>query len=297
VLLAASGVGIACSPGPEKVAEAVNRSTHALELPGPIVQTAPLGRIEDGTSGVNALGAFQYNLPIRVPEGISGVTPTISISYSSQAGNGPLGVGFSLHAASVIRRCKRTVSTHGVATSLSDASGVLLDSGPFCLDGMPLVPLSKDEDGTITFATEADDLSHITYTTHLGLPRFTVRKGDGRVLEYGSVASVFRAPETTGTRYNVAFHLTEEHFPGRGSISYSYEAETNLDGTVDDWNAARTLTEIRYAGRDATGSQIPLFTIPDGRPRVLRGRFQRGEHEAARPHRNLSPCPENRRRL
>ena len=53
---------------------------------------------------VSSTGAFTYNIPIDLPQGINGSTPSVSINYSSQGGNGIVGFGWGIAAGSSISR-------------------------------------------------------------------------------------------------------------------------------------------------------------------------------------------------
>jgi hypothetical protein len=65
-------------------------------------------------------GAYAQSVPIEVPP-FHGLEPRLALSYSSQGGNGFVGVGWSLSGFSVI-----------------DAPGYA-SPGPYLLDGQPLV--------------------------------------------------------------------------------------------------------------------------------------------------------------
>ena len=63
-----------------------------------------------GAFAVSPGGAATYSVPIWTPPGPNGVTPSLSLGYSSQGGNGLAGVGWNLSAVSSIERCARTIA-------------------------------------------------------------------------------------------------------------------------------------------------------------------------------------------
>ena len=63
--------------------------------PSPIVPADEVGYLP-ASWDVTATGAFTYSIPIEVPQGRAGMQPSLSLTYSSGAGNGWLGEGWSL---------------------------------------------------------------------------------------------------------------------------------------------------------------------------------------------------------
>ena len=62
-----------------------------------------------GQFSVGGDGAATYNIPIQVPPGAAGMTPKLSLTYSSSGSNGILGMGWGLDGLSQISRCPTTL--------------------------------------------------------------------------------------------------------------------------------------------------------------------------------------------
>jgi len=50
------------------------------------------------------MGAMTFSVPIALPGGFAGMTPDASLTYSSNGGNGPVGIGWSMPTMSIERR-------------------------------------------------------------------------------------------------------------------------------------------------------------------------------------------------
>jgi RHS repeat-associated protein len=139
-------------------------------------------------------GAANASIPITVPPGIAGMVPKLALVYSSQQGNGPLGVGWGLAGIPVISRCPQTPAHTGATRAVQwDAAD------PYCLDGEYLVPVSEPgttytpgaNGGHGTFySTETEDFARIQSFTLGGLgggaASFIVKTKEGATLEFGT---------------------------------------------------------------------------------------------------------------
>ncbi|MES2432181.1 MAG: FG-GAP-like repeat-containing protein [Bacteroidota bacterium] len=100
-----------------------------------------------GLASVNSIGAATYSLPIKVAPGVNGLQPSLSITYSSNGGNGPLGLGFSMQGLSVISKTSRTVAqdiVNPLYPQYLDNSINFNTNDRFSLDGEQLRPASKN---------------------------------------------------------------------------------------------------------------------------------------------------------
>jgi hypothetical protein len=137
-----------------------------------------------GQFAVSPSGAATYSIPIQVPPGIARIEPKLSLNYNSQAGNGLLGMGWSLGGLSAIEHCPRTMAQDGVRGAVNYDS-----NDRFCLDGQRLVAVSGayGADGT-EYRTEIDSFAKIvSYDAAGNGPAwFKVWTKSGQVMEYGN---------------------------------------------------------------------------------------------------------------
>ena len=61
----------------------------------------------DNASFDGNMGQMLFNLPIDVPDGFTGATPGLALSYSSGGGQGPVGLGWSLSVPFLERMTSR----------------------------------------------------------------------------------------------------------------------------------------------------------------------------------------------
>ncbi len=164
-----------------------NVATHLAVVPSvnlpPGVSSTPSGYTPVSAS-VGESGAASVNLPITVSPGTGGMEPKLAIGYSSQGGNGLLGMGFGLSGTSAITRTGPVQYLDnikgGVAFSANDR---------FTVDGQRLVLYSGiwGGDGS-EYRTEMESFSKVTSqgTTTAGPLSWKVRTKAGLIYEYGT---------------------------------------------------------------------------------------------------------------
>ena len=115
---------------------------NLLALPGNAI--APTDNVNGlspgpaaGQFGVDSSGDANYVYPIWTPPGRLGIEPHLALSYNSGAGNGILGVGWSLQGLSTITRCKRDLARDG-----KNAAIQFDETDAFCLDGQRLIAVA-----------------------------------------------------------------------------------------------------------------------------------------------------------
>lgn len=158
----------------------------------PPALTNPDGGTLPGQLTVSPSGAASYSLPIEVPPGTAGLKPSLSLNYSSQAGNGFFGLGWSLGGLSSIHRCGQTIAQDGVngriRFDLQDR--LCLDGQRLVLVNLPLSDANYWSDGA-EYRTEVDQISRVTAQLTGGKRSFKVESKDGRISTYGSTTSSY----------------------------------------------------------------------------------------------------------
>ncbi|SFW11613.1 virulence plasmid B protein [Nitrosovibrio sp. Nv17] len=247
----------------------------------------------DGTFAVSANGGATYAIPIAVPPGTAGLAPELALAYDSHAGNGHLGVGWSLSGQSAITRCGRTIVQDGVQ------GGVRLDARDrFCLDGQRLVAITGGygEPGT-EYRTEIDTFARIvSHGGSAGDPgHFKVWTKAGRILEYGNTAD--SRVEAQGKAIARSWALNRTSDTTGNYIAYTY--------TEDAANGEHYLQRIDYTGN----ASIPaspynaVELIHEARPDLDTGyvngsHYQTGKRlKAIRGHRHQRPGAGHRLRI
>lgn len=137
-------------------------------------------------------GAATISVPIQVPRGIGGIEPQLALNYSSQGGNGLLGVGWNLSGPSAITRCAKTRFVDGVRGTVNFKA----DNDRFCLDGQRLVLIEGATYGIAAskYVTERDNFADISANgvanlSSISVPNtpegFTIKTKSGLIMEYG----------------------------------------------------------------------------------------------------------------
>ena len=201
-----------------------------------------------GSFNVSESGAANYSIPIAMPPSTAGMAPQLSLNYSSQGGNGLLGMGWSLGGLSAISRCPKTQATDGVRGSVNfDAND------RFCLDGQRLIVVtgSYGADGA-EYRTEQESFSRIiSYgTAGNGPASFKVWTKSGQVMEFG-VTSDARI-EAQGKSSVAAWALNKVQDTVGNYFSISY--------TEDNANGQYYPTRIDYTG-NASGGLTPYNSV------------------------------------
>ncbi|MFT3768646.1 MAG: FG-GAP-like repeat-containing protein [Minicystis sp.] len=264
------------SPAPSLAPPDVSCPVHdakALPAPPPRAGTAAVGAVP-GAFSVTSTGEATYTIPIVVPPGRAGMEPRLALSYSSAAGEGVLGMGFTVSGLSAITRCPQTIVDDGRVRGVRDAPDDAL-----CLDGKRLVAVGHGR-GTVEYRTFPDTFTKVV--AHLatgmfaaGQPLwFDVYTRAGLRLEYGTTADSKVHGRGGVSR---AWWIAKSADRLGNFIAYSYRNDTDPD---DGHTVEHVPAEIRYTGfegsRTLTPSRAVRFRYDEKEPSHVRTSYVRG---------------------
>jgi hypothetical protein len=205
----------------------------------PAVMAQPM--VLPGKFDVGGTGAAAYSIPISVPPGTAGMTPALTLSYSSQGGNGIVGVGWSLSGLASINRCGQTFAQDGVRGSVNFDS-----NDRFCMDGQRLVAISGayGADGT-EYRTEIDSFTRIIShgTAGNGPAWFEVHTKSGQIMQFGNTADSLLLAQGKTTARNWGVNKVSDTKGNYYTVTY----------TNDTANGQAYPVEIDYTGNTAAG--------------------------------------------
>lgn len=201
-----------------------------------------------GGFNVNEQGAATYSIPIAVPPGTAGMVPSLSLDYSSQGGNGLVGVGWALSGLPSIGRCPKTQAQDGVRGTVGyDADD------RFCMEGQRLVVISGiyGADGS-AYRTELEGFSKVTAygTAGNGPAWFEVKTKSGQTMEFGNTVDsrILAQGKTTARSWAV------------NKISDTAGNYLTITYTNDTTNGQAYPTRVDYTG-NAGASLVPYNSV------------------------------------
>ncbi|GAA5007329.1 FG-GAP-like repeat-containing protein [Pseudoluteimonas lycopersici] len=231
---------------------------------------------------VDESGAATYTIPLYAVPGTAGVSPKLSLNYSSQGGYGPIGKGWSIGGLSSVTRCRKTREagdfiSGGVVTDGSPNPVNFTDTDAYCLDGQRLIQVTSASvcptlPGLIvtSFRTEIESFQRVCGyspgSPYTGFAFFTVNRKDGSTSWYGDrdnnstrnrADGYFNSTRSDKADFALAWAQTRFQDSTGNYIDYIYSENPGGTGTGE-----QVLSEVRYTGKTVLNGQTGSAKAP-----------------------------------
>lgn len=137
-----------------------------------------------GNLSINPIGGSSYNIQLETPSGVNGLSPNLSLVYSSSSGSGIAGYGWQIAGISSINRGPENIYNDGAT------SGIRMDvNDRYYLDGQRLVNTRGTYgDYSTDYMTENDIFTRVTPQgmSSSGPAWFKAETKAGLICEYGN---------------------------------------------------------------------------------------------------------------
>ncbi|MGC3977577.1 MAG: SpvB/TcaC N-terminal domain-containing protein [Paludibacteraceae bacterium] len=192
------------------------------------------------SSSISPSGAKLYNVPIDVPSGNQGFQPNLSLSYNSQAGNGIMGMGWSISGLSSIERVNKNYYFDGKTDAIKSAFSI---EDALELDGNRLVEIQRTN-SEVEYATVTGNIKVKAF--YLKMIFTTVVTQYIVYFDNGSIGAY--------SRKGFSYRLDQLRNINGDIIDYSYESD-NVDINGGNENVTCYLKEIKYG----SGNRIKFY--------------------------------------
>ena len=231
--------------------------------PAPGAATAQTVKLPEGPGSVRGLadapavdvfsGQLGYSVPLDLPAGVAGFGPRLSLAYSGELGNGPLGVGWAMPQVALRRSTRLGVPAYTAADELElvgvGGGGrlVALPDGTWRVEGQANA-VKVERDGTGYVVTENGGVRYRLGITAAG------RQAEGsRVAAWHVEEAVHPTGQKTTfgyTQHNGQQYLAEVTWGPDAAFRAEFGYETRPDVTVSyrtgfKVESARRLSEVR----------------------------------------------------
>ena len=235
----------------------------------------PVGT-SDGKFDVSAIGSGTYALPLISPPSTMGMGPNLSVNYNSLAGNGLMGIGWSL-SGSCISSITRGKHDYFYGNQVSPV--MMNNSDWFLLDGQHLITSFNGANQAV-YKTEIENYSLITShgQTGGGPSYFTVQSKNGYIMEYGRTSDSYIEGKGTNTAMTWLLNKVTDSNNNYYTISYFEDNLTgeyridHIDYTGNDLASISPYNQVKFIYRSRSDKQLNYFVgYPIAQPTLLVG--------------------------
>ena len=201
----------------------------------------------------NRTGSAEISIPIEVPEGVNGLTPQLSIDYSSDDRKmGNCGFGWNLKTSSI------EIKTKNKGIPKYDGTDT------YMLDGEELVHVGTENGNEIYRLMKESSFLRIEKIALDGIEYFVVKTPDGIQKRYGYDRNARLSEESTSDKKIFRWYIDKTEDKYNNKIKYNYSSTIDISGDVYT-SRGILLLEIKYGYNDNLSIQLEWDSMPDQR--------------------------------
>lgn len=184
------------------------------------------------------MALMRYSVPVRLPDGFGGTTPSLALAYNSGSGSGPVGIGWSLDLPAIERTSVYGLPEYDLDDEFATASGEFLVR---VAPGNPATYRARFERGFVRYRWHDQDGG--------GGGFWTAESPDGTISYFGADRdqNPIETSRLTGPGGVFRYHLVDTVDPLGHHAHYEYE----------QLGTALLISSIEYAFVDGA----PLFEV------------------------------------
>lgn len=210
-----------------------------------------------GNLSVSLTGAATYSIPFSLPPGIKDVTPSVGLSFSSQAANGLAGWGWNIYGLSTITRAPSTKFHDGQIHEVS-----FENNDRYMLDGQRLI-LKSGAYGVANSQYQTENYSNVkiiaygtsSYGAVYGPSYFIVYYPNGNRAWYGNSVdsrgriewAIYKWQDPQGN-YIQYDYLQSNELLRINTIKYGANGSNSSPNEIKFYYKTRTRPELSYIG-------------------------------------------------
>lgn len=206
-------------------------------------------------SALSPTGAMTYSVPLQMVAGRNGVQPNLSLAYSSQSGNGVMGMGWNVSGLSAIRVTNFTIYYDGKTDAFKSDK-----NDPFTIDGVRLIKLS-DNGSQVDYEAVQGNVRVSAYLSGNTIRYFKAFYPNGTTAIYGYEGNYSQQTSYPMTRYedgygnrimytylfrNEHYYITKIEYGGTVSAAHFASLDFTYitrDDIATLYSSGKTITE------------------------------------------------------
>lgn len=217
-----------------------------------------------GAFSVSPTGGAAYAVTIDTPPCTTSLSPTVTIAYNSQGGNGIAGYGCQVGGFSVITRVPKDLHHDGISAGVSYGT-----SDALALDGKRLVlETGQSLTNGAVYSLYGDPFTKVTVHEDSGVTWFEVLTREGLKYHYGHDATARQTFFSGGSSHTSAWYVDEVTNAIGETITVRYTVDNLFVYPQNIWWGGPNIRKITFSYEDRPDTETFRLGGLEGKMRL-----------------------------